>query len=130
MSGKSVSEKLFVKEGYRVLIINEPDGYRTALGKLPQKVGISTKKSGQADLIQLFVGSRKELEANLPPLMACLKPKGLLWVSYPKGTSKVKTDINRDTIGSYAQSIGMQPVAMISIDGTWSALRLKHESEA
>ena len=128
MSGKSVAEKLFVKEGYRVLIINEPDGYRTALGKLPQKVDISTKKSGQADLIQLFVDSRKELEANLRPLKACLRPKGLLWVSYPKGTSKVKTDINRDTIGSYAQSIGLQPVAMISIDETWSALRLKYVS--
>jgi hypothetical protein len=46
-------------------------------------------------------------------------------VSYPKGTSKVNTDINRDTIGLYAQSIGLQPVAMISIDDTWSALRLK-----
>ncbi len=85
-----------------------------------------TRESGQADLIQLFVGSRKELEANLLPLKGCLKPKGLLWVSYPKETSKVKTDINRDTIGLYAQSIGLQPVAMISIDETWSALRLKH----
>jgi hypothetical protein len=90
MSERSISEKLFVKEGYRVLIIDEPDGYRTTLGKLPGNVDISAKKSGQADLIQLFVRSRKELEANLPPLKAFLKPTSLLWVSYPKGTSKLK----------------------------------------
>ena len=128
MSDKSVAEKLFIKEGYRILIINEPEGYRRVLGKLPQKIDVSTKASGQADLIQLFVGSRKELETNLPGLKAALKPKGLLWAIYPKGTSKAKADINRDTIGAYALSIGLQPVAMVSIDETWSALRLKHSA--
>jgi hypothetical protein len=49
----------------------------------------------------------------------------MLWVTYHKGTSKVKTDINRDTINAYASTLGMQGVAIISIDDDWSALRLK-----
>jgi hypothetical protein len=49
----------------------------------------------------------------------------MLWVSYHKGTSKVKTDINRDTINAYANSLCLQGVAIISIDDDWSALRLK-----
>jgi hypothetical protein len=49
----------------------------------------------------------------------------MLWVTYHKGTSKVKTDINRDTINAYAHSIGWEGVAMISIDDDWSAMRLK-----
>jgi hypothetical protein len=48
-----------------------------------------------------------------------------MWVTYHKGTSKVKTDINRDTINAYVHSIGLEGVAMISIDEDWSALRLK-----
>ncbi len=125
MSDKSVTEKLLIKEGYRILIINEPEGYRTTLGKLPAKVDVGTRVSGQADLIQLFVSSRTELEANILAVKSALKPKALLWVTYPKGTSRIKADINRDTIAGYARSVGLQPVAMISIDETWSALRLK-----
>ncbi len=78
-----------------------------------------------ADLIQLFVTSRSELEKNLGKLKILLAPSGALWVTYPKGTSKAKSDINRDSIREYAQSIGLEAVAMISVDDTWSALRLK-----
>jgi hypothetical protein len=54
-----------------------------------------------------------------------LKADGLFWVTYPKGTSKIKADVNRDSIAAYAKSIGLQAVTMISIDDTWSGLRLK-----
>ena len=77
------------------------------------------------DVIQLFVANRAELEAQLPGLKLLLAPKGMIWVTYHKGTSKVKTDINRDSINAYAHSIGLEGVAMISIDEDWSALRLK-----
>jgi hypothetical protein len=53
----------------------------------------------------------------------------MLWVTYHKGTSKVKTDIHRDMINAYAHSIGLEGVAMISIDEDWSALRLKLSME-
>jgi hypothetical protein len=125
MPDKTVAEKLLIKEGYRVLILNEPKEYVSVLGKMPQNVIVLARPDGPADLIQLFVTSRKELEAQFPGLKAALKPKGLFWVTYPKGTSKIKADINRDTIAAYAQSIGLQAVAMVSVDDTWSALRLK-----
>ena len=126
MSDKTVAEKLLIKEGYRVVIIDAPDGYLGSIGKLPHNVSLIETADGEADLIQLFVRSRQQLEATLPSLKYVLKPKGLLWVTYPKGTSGLKVDINRDTINTYAQSLGLQGVAMISVDDTWSALRLKH----
>jgi len=49
----------------------------------------------------------------------------MLWVSYYKGTSKVKTDINRDMIYAYAHTIGLDGVGLVSIDDTWSAMRFK-----
>jgi hypothetical protein len=81
--------------------------------------------AGAIDLIQVFLTSKQQLEAQLSGLKKVLTPNGLLWVTYPKGTSKVKTDINRDSINTYARSLGLQGVAMISIDDTWSALRLR-----
>ncbi|MBI4180649.1 MAG: DUF3052 family protein [Chloroflexi bacterium] len=125
MTDKSVAQKLLIKENYKVLLINQPKDYKTSLGELPQNVTLLSKSTEPVDLVQVFVTSRKELEAKLPQLKMLLKPKGLLWVSYPKGTSKIKVDINRDTIREYAQSIKLEAVAMFSVDETWSALRLK-----
>lgn len=77
------------------------------------------------DFIQFFVSSNIDLKEGLIELKQHLSPKALLWVTYPKGTSKIKTDINRDIIREYAQTIGLTSVAMISVNDIWSALRLK-----
>jgi len=125
MSDKSIAQKLMLKEGRKVLIVNAPKGYGSTLGALPPGVAVSNKPAGPADVIQVFVANRKELEAQLGKLKSLLAPGGILWVTYYKGTSKTKTDINRDSINAYAQEMGLQGVAMISIDDDWSALRLK-----
>ena len=124
MSYKPVAQKLLIKEKDTVLLINEPKNYRPILGTLPASVTV-TSAAACAELIQVFVTSKKELEEYLPKLKTQLSKKGLLWVTYPKGSSKVKTDVNRDKIAAYAKTVGLQAVAMISIDDTWSALRVK-----
>jgi hypothetical protein len=50
---------------------------------------------------------------------------GLLWVSYPKKSSKIATDISRDVAWEVMKEFGLQPVFQISIDETWSALRFR-----
>jgi hypothetical protein len=125
MSEKSIAEKLSIKPGNKLLLVNPPDGYVTRMGKLPEGVEVRNNSSGRVEAIQVFVANRAELEAQLPHLAGLLSPRSILWVTYHKGTSKVKTDINRDTINAYAQSIGLQGVAIISIDDDWAALRLK-----
>jgi hypothetical protein len=125
MSQKPIFQKLLIKDNYKVLLVNEPDGYISMLGKLPQGVIILNQPAKGIDVIQIFVTSKKELEDQLVKLKSILSEKGLLWITYPKGTSKAKVDINRDVIREYAQSIGLQAIAMVSINDTWSALRLK-----
>ena len=125
MSDKSIAEKLLIKPGRTVLFVNAPPGYRTRIGALPPNATILKAVGAPADVIQVFVKSRAELEAELPKLKRALAPNGLLWVTYAKGTSKLKGDINRNSIAAYAHTIGMEGVAMISIDDDWSALRLK-----
>ncbi len=125
MSEKPIVERLFIKPGNKVLLINPPEGYQVELGALPKSAALLSSSDQPVEVIQVFVANRAELEAQLPRLKKLLAPKGMLWVTYYKGTSKVKTDINRDTINAYARSVGLTGVAMISIDEDWSALRLK-----
>ena len=125
MSDKTIAQKLYIRPGNKFLLANPPQGYIDQLGELPPGVIILSDSSCLVEVIQVFVADRRELEAQLPRLKELLDPQGMLWVTYHKGTSRVKTDINRDTINAYAQTIGLQGVAMISIDEDWSALRLK-----
>lgn len=125
MPEKSIAQKLFIKPGNKFLLVNPPEGYLAQVGELPQGTVVLSDSTCEVDAIQVFVGNRAELEAQLPRLKELMAPKGMLWVTYHKGTSKVKTDIHRDSINAYAHSIGLEGVAMISIDEDWSALRLK-----
>ncbi len=125
MSDKTLAQKLAIKEGYDVLFVNAPRGYKSLLGELPKDVTVLREPSAPADVIQVFVDDQKQLEEELDRLKPFLKPTGIIWVTYHKGTSKTKTDINRDTIAAYARSINMEGVAMVSVDDEWSAFRLK-----
>jgi len=119
MSEKTIAEKLSIKPGNKFLLVNPPAGFITQIGELPAGVTLLSDSSSQVEAIQVFVANRAELVAQLPHLAGLLSPKGMLWVTYHKGTSKLKTD------NAYAHSIGLQGVAMISIDDDWAALRLK-----
>ena len=125
MSDKPIVQRLSLKPGYKFLLINPPAGYTAGMGELPAEVKLLSETNTPVEAIQLFVRNRQELEALLPRLKQQMSPKGMLWVTYHKGTSRVRTDINRDTINAFAQTLGLQGVAMISIDEDWAALRLK-----
>jgi hypothetical protein len=126
MPDKTIAQKLSLKPGNKFLLVNPPAGFTTRLGELSGEVRLLSQASSPAEVIQVFVANQAELETQLHQLKQLLTPHGMLWVTYHKGTSKVKTDINRDTIIAYAKTLGLQGVAMISIDEDWSTLRLKH----
>jgi hypothetical protein len=96
---------------------------------LPEGVKIHVSPGEPVDLVQVFVTDMKDLKEKLPTIKQCLKEDGLTWVSYPKAASKLArelgVDVNRDTIWRYAEGLGYRAVAMVSIDETWSALRLR-----
>jgi len=127
MSEKTIVQKLLIKEGYRVLVANAPQGYVASLAELPSGVTVATglDSAGPFDVIQTFVSSQGAFEAQLSGLNARLKPQGLLWITYPKGAAVIKSDITRDTIWRYAKTVGLEGVAMVAVDDRWSAMRLK-----
>ena len=125
-SSKPISRKLQVKPGNKLVIINAPKGYMEKIvPNLPKDAEVAEGTSGKMDVIQIFVKSRKELESSLPKIKSKLRTGGSIWVTYPKETSTMKADVNRDVIREYAPRIGMEAVAIFSVDDVWSALRLK-----
>ncbi len=125
MSDKTVAQKLLLRPDHLFVLLNAPHGYLDTIGALPSDVRVVRQATGPADVIQVFITSQREFEASIPSLKLALKPKGILWITYPKGTSPMASDINRDTIWRYARTVGMDAVAMFAVDKDWSALRLK-----
>ena len=125
MTEKTVAQKLLIKENNRLQFVNAPVELLPSLGPLPAGVTLLNDVDAQADIILLFTANQVELEQHLPGLKARLAPKGLLWVFYYKLTSKKRGDIHRDSINAYAKGLGLEGIAMISVDEDVSALRLK-----
>lgn len=130
MPDKAAAEKLLLKPGQQVRVINPPADLVVLLGSLPQGMQILDDSADaeslvKADVTIFFADGKTDLVTLLPGLRAAFSPQTILWVAYHKGTSRVKTDINRDSINAYANTLGLQGVSMISINEDWSALRLK-----
>jgi hypothetical protein len=126
MSEKSLVQKLSIKVGSQFLLVNPTSGYVALLGALPEGVRPLREANSAVAAIRVFITTKADLEAQLPHLKEVLAAKGMLWVSYHKSTSQMKTDINRDSTDDYANSLGLQGAAMISIDDDMAALHLKH----
>ena len=117
---------MFIKSQTKLLFVNPPENILELLGNLPAGVEIiSPDSSNQPDLVLAFIANQVELENLLLPLKARLGREGILWLAYHKGTSQVKTDINRDTLWKYVEPFGLSPNRQIAIDEDWSALRFK-----
>src|SRR5260370_21171067 len=90
MSLKTVAQKLQVREGQKLLLVNPPQDYFELLAKQLPKNVMMLKGAGEADVIQVFTSSSSQLNEQLGTLRKLLPPNGLLWVTYPKETPKTK----------------------------------------
>ena len=116
-----LEKKLGLKEDQRVCLINVPDNYEKLFTSFPE---IQLKSRGTVELIHFFTKSNKELLERLPKLKNRIVQNGMIWVSWPKKSSKVETDIIEDTIRNYAIEIGLVDVKVCAVDEIWSALKL------
>jgi hypothetical protein len=124
MSEKSVADKMFLRNAKSMLILNGKV-HPGVVAQMPAELLKGEQDQDPADVVLLFAMNRKELEELFPLAKQRLGDKGSLWIAYLKQTASKATDINRDTIHEYVQQNGITAVAMISIDGDWSALRCK-----
>jgi hypothetical protein len=126
MPGKTLAQKLFIRENDTVLLVNPPEGYLDLLGQLPEGAKIVSKATQPVEFIQVFAAKKSEMTETLRKVKPLLKEQGLLWATYPK-TGQLETDLKREVVWECAEAVGMHAVAVAAVDSVWSALRLKSD---
>src|SRR5215472_832513 len=122
-SKRSLVEKLGIKSGHRMYIGNSPQDYLKTLGALPEKAVLTKSLKGPCDFIQFFTKGRAELESAFPQLKKNLAANGVLWVSWPKGASRIKTDVNENVAREIGLKNGLVDVKVCAVDDVWSGLK-------
>lgn len=125
MSLSPIAQKLRIKPGYRIAVVAAPPGYLDLLDPLPEGATVSESLDGTFDLIWYFAPRRAELDRDIMAIRAAAGPAAPIWLSYPKGTSGVATDLKREVMWDAAKPAGLQAVSQIAVDDIWSALRFK-----
>ena len=128
-SGRPLVDKLGIKPGTRIAILNAPRGYRATLGHLPAGVVVASAARGTFPFIQFFAVSRSVLESRFPALVRALEPAGALWISWPKKASGMPTDLTEDVIRAIALPTGLVDVKVAAVDVVWSGLKLVRRLE-
>ena len=122
-SGTPLIKKLGIKENDRAIFINEPENLFINLGKLPNDVNLEKELEGEFDYVHLFTKEKSELEKFFKNVQEHLRPNGMIWISWPKQSSKITTDINENTVREIGLISGLVDVKVAAIDEIWSGLK-------
>jgi len=128
----TIAQKLKIKEGFTLLTLHAPENFEDQLNPLPEgvKISSSAKKFNQ---VHWFVLNKTQLEKELDKVLKLVKEDVLCWIYYPKGTSKIQTDLTRDKGWDklLQQHNELQWISLISFDETWSTFgfRMKTDSD-
>jgi hypothetical protein len=120
-SGTPLPKKLGIKEGFRVALQNVP-----ADGKAELKdalAGCRIVSSGPFDFVLLYVKSKSQLQRNFSLFAKHLAPAGMIWVSWPKKSSGVITDLGENQVRSIGLEAGLVDVKVCAVSDVWSALK-------
>ena len=122
-SKRSLVDKLGIKPGFAIHFVNPPENYDDILGELPPDVTVAENLGTPLDFIQLFSQDRAELEAEFPGLKQAMVDTGMLWISWPKKSSKIVTDLNENVIRDVGLKNGLVDVKVCAVDEVWSGLK-------
>ncbi|MCW3109368.1 MAG: hypothetical protein JWQ09_3874 [Segetibacter sp.] len=123
-SGTPLVKKLGIKEGYQIRVVNQPGYYFELFSNLPQTITVLTDKKIKKNFIQYFTKEAKDLERDISALKEEIVADGTIWISWPKKSSKVATDVTEDVIRKLALANGLVDIKVCAIDEIWSGLKL------
>jgi hypothetical protein len=127
MAGYSATplvKKLGIKSGIKLYLVDAPVDYFEKVDPLPGKVTVVSRLTAGIDMAHLFSTDATHLEKVVKKVLPKLMPDGVIWVSWPKQASKVKTNITEDTIREIALPLGLVDIKVCAVDEVWSGLKL------
>lgn len=119
-----LAKKLGIKSKSRIALIGQPEYYFKLFSDLPEDIEIISDKRVLKDLIHYFTKSSSELKKDIQSLKQQLEQDGSLWISWPKKSSKIETDINENIIRDIALKNGLVDIKVCAVDEIWSGLKL------
>ncbi len=122
-SGTPLIKKLGIKDGMSVLALNSPVPYEKLLGGLPESAVLKKQLRGKLDFIHLFARSQSELKKLFPKMKSSIVENGAIWISWPKRTSGVETDVTETLVREIGLKAGLVDVKVCAVDETWSGLK-------
>ncbi|MEL6809962.1 MAG: DUF3052 domain-containing protein [Bacteroidota bacterium] len=130
-SGTPLARKLGVKEGFDMFLKHAPDHYFDLFSDFPPEVNVLKKpREESCDFIHLFCLSNNVLISEAPKLKPFLRMNGMIWVSWPKGASKIETDLNRERVRDFMLSeVGLVDIKVAAIDADWSGLKFVYRTK-
>jgi hypothetical protein len=120
-----IAKKLLIKPGKRWLFFNAPENYLVSLEPLPEGVTVAYEAGGEFDGVQLFVKNSTELSSSLKVIVPILKADTIFWVTYPKKSSGIKSNLEMMSSWDELAKYGLRGVASAAVNETWTALRFR-----
>jgi hypothetical protein len=121
-SGTPLAKKLGIKEGFKISLLNQPEYYFDLFTDFPADVKVV--HNSKVDFIHYFVKEGKQLQKDITKLKSRIEQNGMIWISWPKKTSKVQTDVTEDVVRIIALQNGLVDIKVCAVDEIWSALKL------
>jgi hypothetical protein len=122
-SGKPIVQKLGIQPGFRIFTAGAPATYGDIVGALPPQMSVLTRLSGIVDMVHVFATEAAALGSKLRAYRDAIEPDGMVWVSWPKKSSGVPTDLTDNVVRETALPLGLVDIKVCAIDETWSGLK-------
>ena len=122
-SGTPLAKKLGLKDGSNVVLVGAPDDYAALIAPVPNGVQFAARISETTDIVHVFSTRRAELRSFLKDCRSTLKSSAVVWVSWPKKSSQVATEVTEDTIRELALPMGFVDVKVCAVSEVWSGLK-------
>ena len=120
-SGTPLPKKLGIKDGFRVCFVGAPAEVRSELRSVLNACTVDGK--GPAEFAMVFMKSKAELEKEFKRIAKSLTPAGMLWVSWPKKSSGVATDLDENVVREIGLAAGLVDVKVCAVTDVWSGLK-------
>jgi len=122
-SGTALHKKLGIKPEFRVALHGLPSEVKAELKPALESCRIASDGRGTLDFAIIFVKSQVEMKKQFPGVARQLAPAGMLWVSWPKKSSGVTTDLVEDEVRRIGLEAGLVDVKVCAVSEVWSGLK-------
>jgi hypothetical protein len=123
-SGRPLAQKLGIRPGCRLFLHDGPENYAALLAPLPAGAHVVSRLDARTDIVHLFATTRAALTRALPSSLKAVRPETPIWVSWPKKSSGVASDLTENVIREIALPLSLVDIKVCAVDEIWSGLKL------